>query len=448
MTRVLIVEDERSAREALGSGLSSVGYQVLQAANGREGLRMALEGDVDVVISDMRMPEMDGLELLQELKKKQPDIEVIMVTAYGTIETAVEAMKRGAYDFVQKPINLGETRELVRKAIEKRSLVRENLQLREQLRDKYKFSSIIGNSPRIAEIFQVIAQVAPTQATVLITGESGTGKELIANAIHYNSPRSSKPFIKVNCASLSETLLESELFGHERGAFTGAVGQRKGRFEIAAGGTLFLDEIGTLSPTVQVKLLRVLQEREFERVGGNTPIKVDVRLIVATNRDLKAAVDAGEFREDLYYRVHVVKIEVPPLRERREDIPLLVDHFIRKYAARNNKNVTGITDKALSVLRSGDYPGNIRELENMIENAVVLAQSDRITVDQLPQAMRQKAVSPDSITVPMGVSIKEVEKEVIKATLERTGNNKTKAAALLGMGVRTLHRKIDEYRLR
>jgi DNA-binding NtrC family response regulator len=448
MTRVLIVEDERSAREALGSGLSSVGYQVLQAANGREGLRMALEGDVDVVISDMRMPEMDGLELLQELKKKQPDIEVIMVTAYGTIETAVEAMKRGAYDFVQKPINLGETRELVRKAIEKRSLVRENLQLREQLRDKYKFSSIIGNSPRIAEIFQVIAQVAPTQATVLITGESGTGKELIANAIHYNSPRSSKPFIKVNCASLSETLLESELFGHERGAFTGAVGQRKGRFEIAAGGTLFLDEIGTLSPTVQVKLLRVLQEREFERVGGNTPIKVDVRLIVATNRDLKAAVDAGEFREDLYYRVHVVKIEVPPLRERREDIPLLVDHFIRKYAARNNKNVTGITDKALSVLRSGDYPGNIRELENMIENAVVLAQSDRITVDQLPRAMRQKAVSPDSITVPMGVSIKEVEKEVIKATLERTGNNKTKAAALLGMGVRTLHRKIDEYRLR
>ncbi len=449
MGRILIVEDDRGTREALGSALAVEGHDILQAANGREGLRMAVEADVDVVVSDMKMPEMDGLALLEELKKEKPDIEVIMVTAYGTVETAVTAMKRGAYDFVEKPIrDLGEIRELVRKAFEKRTLVRENVSLREQLRDKYRFDNIIGNSPRIAEIFQVIAQVAPTQATVLIAGESGTGKELIANAIHYNSPRANKPFIKVNCASLSETLLESELFGHERGAFTGAVAQRRGRFEIADGGTLFLDEIGTLSPTVQVKLLRVLQEREFERVGGNKPIKVNVRLIVATNRDLKAAVDAGEFREDLYYRVNVVKIILPPLRERKEDIPLLVEHFIRKYSAKNDRNVTSVADEALKLLLAYDYPGNIRELENIIENAVVLSGEPEIASRLLPPGLRKDAGESDIITIPVGTDFKEIENRVIRATLAHTNNNKTRAAAVLGIGVRTLHRKMEQYGLR
>jgi Nif-specific regulatory protein len=449
MGRILIVEDDKGTREALSSALSVKGHDILQAANGREGLRMAVEADVDVVVSDMRMPEMDGLALLQELKKEKPDVEVIMVTAYGTIETAVTAMKRGAYDFVEKPIrDLGEIRELVRKALEKRVLVRENISLREQLRNKYRFDNIVGNSPRIAEIFQVIAQVAPTQATVLITGESGTGKELIANAIHYNSSRANKPFVKVNCASLSETLLESELFGHERGAFTGAVAQRRGRFEIADGGTLFLDEIGTLSPTVQVKLLRVLQEREFERVGGNKPIKVDVRLVVATNRDLKAAVDAGEFREDLFYRVNVVRIPLPPLRERREDIPLLVEHFIRKYSAKNSRDVAGVTDEALKLLQAYDYPGNIRELENMIENAVVLSNAPEITPSLLPPGLQKNDGESDLISIPVGTDFKEIEKRVISATLAHTNNNKTRTAAILGIGVRTLHRKMEQYGLR
>jgi DNA-binding NtrC family response regulator len=419
MGRILIVEDDKGTREALGSAL-------------------AVEG-----------PDMDGLSLLEGLKKEKPDVEVIVVTAYGTVETAVTAMKKGAYDFIEKPIrDLGEIRELVRKAFEKRTLVRENVSLREQLRDKYRFDNIVGNSPRIAEVFQVVAQVAPTQATVLVTGESGTGKELIANAIHYNSLRAGKPFIKVNCASLSETLLESELFGHERGAFTGAVAQRSGRFEIADGGTLFLDEIGTLSPTVQVKLLRVLQEREFERVGGNKPIKVDVRLVVATNRDLGAAVERGEFREDLYYRVNVVKIALPALRERKEDIPLLVAHFISKYSAKNNRNVTGVTDEALELLRAYDYPGNIRELENIIENAVVLTSTPKVTPEVLPAGLRKDAKKSGLISIPVGTDFKEIEKQVIKATLAHTNNNKTRAAAVLGIGVRTLHRKMEQYGLR
>ena len=448
MGKILIVEDEKSAREALGSGLSTEGHRILDAANGREGLRKAVEGDVEVVITDMRMPEMDGMELLEKLKEEKPHIEVIMVTAYGDVATAVTAMKKGAYYFIEKPVDLDELRELVRKAIEKRDLVTENIALREQLREKYRFDNIIGNSPEIAEIFQVIAQVAPTQATVLITGESGTGKELIANAIHYNSSRANKSFVKVNCSSLSETLLESELFGHERGAFTGAVARRKGRFEIAHGGTLFLDEIGLLAPAVQVKLLRVLQEREFERVGGNEPVKVDVRLIVATNRDLKEAMEAGEFREDLYYRVHVVRIDVPPLRERREDIALLTRHFIEKYARRNDRKISGITDEALAIMRAYDYPGNIRELENMIENAVVLATGEKITVGQLPPGLRGKAGSHDAFSIPYGASLRDMEKRLIETTLARNNNNRTKAAAVLGIGVRTLHRKMEQYGLR
>ncbi len=449
MGRILIVEDNEGTRKAMVSVLSVEGHQILEAADGREGLRKAIEGEVDVVVSDMKMPEMDGLEMLEKLKREKPDIEVIMVTAFGTIETAVTAMKNGAYNFIEKPIrDLGEIRELVRKALEKRNLVKENIALRRQLRDKYRFDSIIGNSPKIAEIFQVVAQVAPTQATVLITGESGTGKELIANAIHYNSPRANKPFVKVNCSSLSESLLESELFGHEKGSFTGAVARRKGRFEIADGGTLFLDEIGTLTPAVQVKLLRVLQEHTFERVGANKPIKVDVRLVVATNRNLKDIMEAGEFREDLYYRVNVVNIEVPPLRERKEDIAILVGHFIGKYARKNDRNVTALTDETLAILRAYDYPGNVRELENIIENAVVLAQTEEITPAQLPQGLREGAASPEAISIPLGASLREMEKELIRATLVRADNNKTKAAAVLGIGVRTLHRKMEQYGLR
>jgi two-component system NtrC family response regulator/two-component system response regulator HydG len=348
---------------------------------------------------------------------------------------------------MEKPIDLVKLRVLIHKALEKRALAVENIALRESLRQKYRFDNIVGASQKMSEIYQIVTQVAPTNATVLITGESGTGKELIANAIHYNSPRKERPLVKLNCASLSETLLESELFGHEKGAFTGAISRRKGRFEIADGGTLFLDEIGGVSLAVQVKLLRVLQEREFERVGGNETIKVDVRLVTATNKDLKKAVEEGTFREDLFYRIHVVTIDVPPLRERKEDIPPLVSHFINKFAAENKKNVKGVTDEALLLLTSYDYPGNVRELENIIESAVVMATGNLIDVSVLPQSVRSVTPARESISLPVGSTLTDVEKRLIGETLRLTGGNKVQAAKVLGIGTRTLYRKIKEYNL-
>ena len=446
---VLVVEDHEPLRRLLLRVLEREGHTVLEAGNGEEALEVLADNEVDVVVTDIRMPRMDGMELLREIRRRDQTTQVILITAYGEIPLAVEAMKQGAYDFLEKEaegrVNIAQLRARVAAAAEKRRIILENLNLKSQLSRRFSFSNIIGKSPKLLSILDVVKQVAPTKATVLITGESGTGKELIANAIHYNSPRAKGPFIKVNCAALPETLLESELFGHEKGAFTGAYQTRIGRFEAADGGTLFLDEIGTLGPAVQVKLLRVLQEREFERVGGTKTIKVDVRLITATNTDLSAAVKEGRFREDLFWRINVVRINMPPLRERREDIPLLVHHFIKKYAAENNRPVKGISEEALQLLLHYDFPGNVRELENIIESAVVLCRGDTITPELLPENVRNVAKNTQSLTIPLGLPFEEIERRVIEATLAYAGGNKTKTARILRIGKRTLFRKLKKY---
>jgi len=442
---VLVVEDEAAARKQMAQALTRQNHIVLQAKDGEEALKTLAENDVDVVVTDIRMPNMDGMELLDALRKKDPTLQVLMVTAYGDVSTAVEAMKKGAYDFLEKPISMIRLRELVKKAVEKRRLMVENRSLKERLKGKFRFENIIARSRVMLEVFETIRQVAPTRVTVLLTGESGTGKELVANAIHYNSPRAGKPFIKVNCAALPETLLESELFGHEKGAFTGAYQTRIGRFEAADGGTLFLDEIGAMSPALQVKLLRVLQESEFERVGGNRTIRVDIRLIAATNIDLRKAVQEKKFREDLFYRINVVAIHLPPLRERKEDILFLVEHFIKKYAAENERDVDGIEDDALAALMNYDFPGNVRELENIIESAVVMTKTRMITLDSLPPVVRATEASTDRVAIPVGTTLKNAEKRIIEATLEYAGGNRTEAARILKIGRRTLFRKIKEY---
>ena len=445
MGTVLVVEDEAAARKQMAQALTRQNHIVLQAKDGEEALKTLAENDVDVVVTDIRMPNMDGMELLDALRKKDPTLQVLMVTAYGDVSTAVEAMKKGAYDFLEKPISMIRLRELVKKAVEKRRLMVENRSLKERLKGKFRFENIIARSRVMLEVFETIRQVAPTRVTVLLTGESGTGKELVANAIHYNSPRAGKPFIKVNCAALPETLLESELFGHEKGAFTGAYQTRIGRFEAADGGTLFLDEIGAMSPALQVKLLRVLQESEFERVGGNRTIRVDIRLIAATNIDLRKAVQEKKFREDLFYRINVVAIHLPPLRERKEDILFLVEHFIKKYAAENERDVDGIEDDALAALMNYDFPGNVRELENIIESAVVMTKTRMITLDSLPPVVRATEASTDRVAIPVGTTLKNAEKRIIEATLEYAGGNRTEAARILKIGRRTLFRKIKEY---
>jgi len=446
---VLVVEDHEPLRRLLLRVLEREGHTVLEAGNGGEALEVLADNEVDVVVTDIRMPRMDGMELLREVRRRDQTTQVILITAYGEIPLAVEAMKQGAYDFLEKEaegrVNIAQLRARVAAAAEKRRIILENLNLKSQLSRRFSFSNIIGKSPKLLSILDVVKQVAPTKATVLITGESGTGKELIANAIHYNSPRAKGPFIKVNCAALPETLLESELFGHEKGAFTGAYQTRIGRFEAADGGTLFLDEIGTLGAAVQVKLLRVLQEREFERVGGTKTIKVDVRLITATNTDLSTAVKEGRFREDLFWRINVVRINMPPLRERREDIPLLVHHFIKKFAAENNRPVKGISEDALQLLLHYDFPGNVRELENIIESAVVLCRGDTITPELLPEGVRSSAENSETLTIPLGLPFEEIERRVIEATLTYAGGNKTKTARILKIGKRTLFRKLKKY---
>ncbi|MHC4661557.1 MAG: sigma-54-dependent transcriptional regulator [Planctomycetota bacterium] len=444
MAKILVVEDEVAARKALRGALEKE-YEVLEAGDGEEGFAIAKSQDIDLVISDIRMPKLDGLAFLEKLAAEKPDIEVIMITAYGTVETAVTAMKRGAFDFITKPLNIDHVRVLVKKALERRGLIRENLRLQAELAGHRGLANIIGRSPQIKEVIDVITRVAPTKATVLITGESGTGKELVADAIHALSPRAKKPLVKVNCASLAETLLESELFGHVRGAFTGAVADKKGRFEIADGGTMFLDEIGDISPAVQIRLLRVLQEKSFERVGGNKTVEVDVRIISASNQDLQAKVASGEFREDLFYRLHVVSVHVPPLRKRVGDVPLLADFFRARFAEENGKDVKGIHPKVMSIMDAYNWPGNVRELEHMIESAVVLARSDIIMPDLLPPTIRKTADKSITVELPMGGSLADAEKLLIRETLSYAGGNKTKAAKMLGIGTRTLYRKLDEY---
>ncbi len=389
---ILIVDDEPNIRRVLEVMLKKEGYDVHLAECGKKAVDIASNTTIDLLISDLIMPDMTGVEVLKIVKELQPHCTAIMITAYGTIKTAVEAMRLGAYNYIPKPFDIDEMRTMIQHALSNRILEQENYELREQLKTTYRFDNIVGNSGKMQELFKLIERAADSRATVLITGESGTGKELIARALHYNSPRANKPFVAVSCAALTETLLESEMFGHEKNAFTGANAQKAGRFELAHQGTLFLDEVGEIPPSIQVKLLRVIQEREFERVGGTRPLHVDVRLITATNRDLEIEVNNRKFREDLYYRLQVVQLHVPPLRERIEDIPALVDHFLVKYNRENGRRIKGCTPEAMEHLMKYDYPGNVRELENAIERAVVLADrgTKLLTCEMFPLRLRKE----------------------------------------------------------
>lgn len=446
---ILIVDDDKTTRDGLNLALKGA-YRIFPAEGGKEALEILADNDIDILLSDVRMPEMDGLTLLQRAQAYAPGVICILVTAYGNVETAVEAMKRGAYDFLTKPINLDHLEMLLERALRSRDVEAENVDLRSRLDAKYGMDNIIGNSEPMRQVFDVIRQAAPTNATVLIQGESGTGKELVAYAIHKLSQRSKGPMVAVHCAALSSNLLESELFGHEKGAFTGAVSRRRGRFELADGGTLFLDEVSEIDASVQVKLLRVLEERKFERVGGTDTVDVDIRLITATNRDLRSVVNEGRFREDLFFRLDVVNITLPPLRERIEDIPLLCDHFIADFNEKNGKDVEGITNEALNYLYAYSWPGNVRELRNTIEKIVVLARGKRITARDIPNNIREAAGDagrrgPLSAVSAEGDSLAEVERKMIMAALARHNNNRTKAAEDLGISRRTLHRKLNKY---
>lgn len=447
MPVLLIADDEKNIRSGLDLAFTDEGYTVITAADGKEAWDKLQKNYVDLVITDLRMPGMDGYELLKRISSSYPTLPVIVLTGHGTIETAVETMRDGAVDFFTKPVDIDKLILVVKKTVAASSLAEQNRKLSEEiekLRKQQGYGKIIGKSGKISELMNTVAQVAPTKATVLITGESGTGKELVADAVQALSTRSSKPFIKVHCASLSQSLLEDELFGHEKGAFTGAVAQKKGRFELADGGTLFLDEIGEIDAATQVKLLRVLQEREFERVGGEKTITVDVRVVCATNRDLYSEVQKGNFREDLYYRLNVVHIEVPPLRERKEDIDLLSMSFLSTFNSEDGRKIEGFTPAARKAMFSYSWPGNVRELRNAIEAAVVLTRSSLIDVDDLPPQVREMN-GDSSVTFTLPVTMDEAEKTLILETISFCKGNKTKAADLLGIGRKTLHRKLASY---
>jgi DNA-binding NtrC family response regulator len=442
--RLLVVDDEKNIRVGLGKVLEMEGYAVLLASDGLEALELVKGGDIDLIVTDLKMPNLSGAELVKRSSELFPQLPVIILTGHGTIENAVQAMRDGAYDYLTKPINMDHFMLLVKRALSQRELVMQHRALLEELEKKSQFASIIGRSAPMKKIFEVVKQVAPTKASVLITGESGVGKEMIADALHYNSPRRDKPLIKVHCAALTETLLESELFGHEKGAFTGAISRKRGRFELANLGTIFLDEIGEISQNVQLKLLRVLQQKTFERVGGEETLEVDVRVLAATNRELKAEISRGAFREDLYYRLNVVNIFIPPLRERRDDIHLLAAAFLKEISAENSKQIDGIDPKARSALYNYSWPGNVRELRNSVESAVVLCKGSVITPEDLPPTI-VSGTDESQIKLDVGLSLAESEKEIIRSTLNQLSGNKTKTAEVLGIGRRTLHRKIQEY---
>jgi DNA-binding NtrC family response regulator len=440
---ILIVEDDATVGESLQHLFKKKGYEILLASNGKEALHLFRQGNVDLVITDLIMPKMDGIELLEAVKSLRPETEVIVISAQGTIEKAVQAMKLGAFDFIEKPINPRVLSLLVERALEKQTLILQNRDLRSRLEEKFHSKNIIGRSEKMVKIFELIDHIAPYDSSVLIIGESGTGKELIANAIHYRSPRASMPFIKVSCASLSEGVIESELFGHEKGAFTGAISSRKGRFEMAHQGTLFLDEVEDIPPATQIKLLRVLQEGEFERVGGNKTIRVNIRIIAASNRDLQEGVRNSTFREDLYYRLNVVNIKLPALRDRREDIPFLVNFFIEKFNQKYHMEVKGISQRAMNLLIDYHWSGNVRELENMIESILVINSPEVIDLPQLPQEIREFKEKLEVIPIKIGTPLEEVEREMLVHTLKATKGNKRRAAELLGINVRTIHRKME-----
>ena len=445
--RILVVDDEVNARTALAELLRDEGYEVETAADAFKALGKYADFAPQVVLTDLKMPGMDGIELVRRIKAMPDPAAVVVMTAFGAVESAVEAMRVGAAEYLTKPLNFEELTLVLDRVLEHHRLTVEARHLRARLDERYARHNIIGSAPPMKWVFEVIDQVAPSRATVLITGESGTGKELVAAAIHQASPRSNGPFVKVHCAALAESLLESELFGHERGAFTGAVGRRDGRFAIADGGTLFLDEIGEISPAIQVKLLRFLQEHEFERVGGDRPIQVDVRIIVATNRDLAQMVRDGKFREDLYYRLDVVSLEMPPLRERRSDIPALAQFFVERFARDNGKPLEGFTSDALERLSAHDWPGNVRELENAIERAVVMAQGPLVEARHLPPSIVARAplaATAGDLPIP-GSTLDDIERYAILKTLEATGGSTSKAAHILGISVRKIQYKLHEY---
>jgi DNA-binding NtrC family response regulator len=443
--RVLVVDDEANARNALAELLDDAGYAVSTAADGRTALLQLEQVEPDVVLTDLKMPGMDGLSLIERGRPMSPHATFIVMTAFGTIDTAVQAIKLGAESYLTKPLELDAVIALVDRALERTRLSREAAQLRARVDERFQFNSIIGEHPSMARLMKNIAQVAGSRATVLIHGETGTGKELIAAAIHQNSKRKDKPFIRLNCASLSETLLESELFGHERGAFTGAMARREGRFKQADGGTLFLDEVSEIPPSVQIKLLRFLQEREFERVGGNETLKVDVRVVAATNRNLKQFVDEGRFREDLYYRLKVVQLDVPPLRVRRSDIPILAYAFLRKYAEENDRDVKGLSDDALQHLLIYPWPGNVRELENAIERAVVMCEGDIIQRNDLPTSAHGDMQNGAVMALVPGITMAELERIAILRTLDAVDGSTARAAEILGISQRKIQYRVKEW---
>ena len=453
METILIVDDEKNYLLVLSAVLEEEGYEVLTAVSGAEALEVLASSEPDLVLTDMKMPGMDGIELLERIKARDPDLPVIMMTAHGTVDKAVEAMQKGAYTYLLKPFDNERLILYVRKAISLFQVIQENRRLRRAMQSQYRFGQLIGKSRSMQAVFDTVEKVAPSGATVLIEGESGTGKELVAKAIHFNSPRRDKPFVAVSCSALAETRLESELFGHEKGAFTGAVATRKGRFELAHGGTLFLDEIGELSAGLQVKLLRVLQERSFERVGGMRPITVDIRLIAATNRNLKEEVARGRFREDLFFRLNVVHIVLPPLRERREDIRLLVNHFLEKYAAERKSGVPvkGLSPEVERLFYEYDWPGNVRELENVIERVMVLCPREIVTPADLPADFAQSSANLLQLGIPKDARLYEtleaVEKAMIERALRLCHNVQAHAAELLGITRSGLNQKIRRYGL-
>jgi len=452
-TNILILDDERNYLLILEALLTDAGYAVTALDDPEMGLAYLEESEVDVVITDMKMPKMTGQQVLEHVKKAYPHVPVIIMTAFGSIEAAVEAMRVGAFDYVTKPFSNDELMLTVAKAATFAATQRENILLRQSLEERYAMHKVLGRSKAIVSVLELVERAAPSRSTVLITGESGTGKELIAKAIHYASPRKDGPFVSVNCMALNPGVLESELFGHEKGSFTGAVAKRRGRFEMAHGGTLFLDEIGEISADMQVKLLRVLQERTFERVGGTEPVEVDIRVVTATNKDLQAAVSAGAFREDLFYRLNVVRIDMPALRERREDIPILAGHFLHKYAEENGKNVQGFTAEAMDTLTGYEWPGNVRQLQNVVERCVVLASNDLIAASDLPAEVRDEetqyksAVDLLPVQISLNETLEKIEGALVRRALARAEFVQVKAAEMLGISKSLLQYKLKKYNI-
>ncbi|OGU69946.1 MAG: two-component system response regulator [Ignavibacteria bacterium RBG_16_36_9] len=449
---ILVIDDEAAQRDVLTGYLKKKVYKIFSAASGKEGIEITKTHPVDIILSDFKMPDLSGLDVLEQVKKINPEISFVIVTAYGTVENAVKAMRLGAFDYISKPVDLDELDLMIERIIEHKNLKSENQLLKTQLQEKYKISSIVSQSQKMEEVINVAARVADSKANVLITGENGTGKEVLAKGIHYLSSRRDAPFVAVNVPALTETLLESELFGHERGAFTGADKMKKGRFEIAHGGTIFLDEVGDIPQSIQVKLLRVLQEHQFERVGGTDKIEVDVRIIAATNKDLEQKIKDGSFREDLYYRLNVVSIKIPPLRERREDILPMIESFIEKYCKENNKKEKlELSKEAADVLMKYNYPGNVRELENIIERAVVLTRGKVITLSDLP--MNIKGFKEERTLAALGKGtlteqVEAIEKQLIYDALHESDGNQTKAGKLLGLTERNLRYKLKKYNIK